>query len=219
LSSKFSLTAGRSPTIRYRVNAADAGNTVHESRFFPNAEGDIYLHAHSASAPYISSAPQGIDIDIYQDPACAIVSASLSTAHGASLAKMVTRYRMAALAWIIGWAAWIMRRWMVMTAESNGKSSSAETILTEPGSIPSIGVVLNEEGLSGFVYGLFLIGSGCMAAPLIPVENLFLDLSVSMRNVWALGILSFAVVNIVWTLIALSQRVVGLVIKPKRQNK
>ena len=91
--------------------------------------------------------------------------------------------------------------------------------MTKLGSIPSIGDLLNQEGLSGFVYGLFLIGSGCMAAPLIPVENLFLDLSVSMRNVWALAILSFAVLDIVWTLIALFQRVVGLVLKPKRHNK
>lgn len=117
----YSLMSGRKPTIRYRVDALRGGVTVHESRFFPNAQGDIYLHAHSASAPFVSSASQGIDIDIYQDPACPVVVASISTAHGASLAKMVIRYRMAALAWIIGWAAIIMRRCFVITMMSEGE--------------------------------------------------------------------------------------------------
>jgi hypothetical protein len=103
------LIAGHRPTIRYKVNPVDKEDTtIHESRFFPNAPDVIYLHAHSGSSPYLPSRPSGFDIDIYQDVACPVRQASLSIDWGSSLAKMVTRYRMAALAWIIGWVAHLM---------------------------------------------------------------------------------------------------------------
>lgn len=99
------LITGHRPTIRYKVNPIDNAGTIHESRFFPNAPDMIYLHAHSGSSPYLPSQPSGFDIDIYQDVTCPVRLASLSIDWGSSLAKMVTRYRMAALAWIIGWVA------------------------------------------------------------------------------------------------------------------
>jgi hypothetical protein len=115
------LILGRRPTVQYRANPVNDGETVYESRFFPDTHGTIYLHAHSGSAPYVSSSTSnGIDIDIHQDPACPMVGASLSIAHGSSLAKMVTRYRMAALAWIIGWAARILYRWVAVAQETQG---------------------------------------------------------------------------------------------------
>jgi hypothetical protein len=105
----WQLTSGHRPTIRYKVNPVDKEDTtIHESRFFPNAPDVIYLHAHSGSSPYLPSRPSGFDIDIYQEVACPVRQASLSIDWGSSLAKMVTRYRMAGLAWIIGWVAHLM---------------------------------------------------------------------------------------------------------------
>lgn len=48
---------------------------------------------------------KGVDIDIYQESDCRVTSVSLSIAYGASVAKLVTRYRMLAIAWIIAWIA------------------------------------------------------------------------------------------------------------------
>lgn len=42
-------------------------------------------------------------IDIYQEPACQVTSVELSIAYGASVAKIVVRYRMAAIAWMVMW--------------------------------------------------------------------------------------------------------------------
>ena len=44
-------------------------------------------------------------IDIYQEPGCQVTSARLSVALTASVAKIVIRYRMAAIAWIVAWIA------------------------------------------------------------------------------------------------------------------
>lgn len=44
-------------------------------------------------------------IDIYQEPGCQVTSARFSVAYGASVAKIVIRYRMAAVAWIVAWIA------------------------------------------------------------------------------------------------------------------
>lgn len=96
---------GRRPTIRYRAIASPSHTNVYESRFFPNVGETVYLHSHTASAPYISHESRGVVIDIYQEPGCQVTSASLSIAYGASLAKIVVRYRMAAVAWIVAWTA------------------------------------------------------------------------------------------------------------------
>lgn len=113
--------AGQRPTIRYLVKPTADRDTVHESRFFPNAADAIYLHAHSGSSPYLSSVSSGFDIDIYQETSCPVQRASLSIAWGPSLAKMVTRYRIAALAWIIGWVALLVSR-SVILMEQSGES-------------------------------------------------------------------------------------------------
>lgn len=109
---------GQRPTIRYRVNPTDDRNTVHESRFFPNTPDTIYLHAHSGSSPYLPPVDTGFDIDIYQDTSCPVRHVSLSIDWSSSLAKMVTRYRMAALAWIIGWVALLISRSVILLEQT-----------------------------------------------------------------------------------------------------
>lgn len=58
-----------------------------------------------------------------------------------------------------------------------------------------------------------------MAAGGLPLDNLFLDLSATMRNVWALAFWSFAVLNVVWLFIAPQLWLAGLVVKPRGPNR
>jgi len=115
---------GRRPTIRYFANPMDDYKSVHESRFYPNTANMLYLHAHSGSSPHLPSRSSGFDIDIYQDTSCPVNKVSLTIDWGSSLAKMVTRHRMAALAWIIGWAALLTSR-SVSLMERTGESDES----------------------------------------------------------------------------------------------
>lgn len=98
---------GMRPTLRYTAQPAVGYENVHEARFYPHASSALYLHSHSVSAPFVdrASASSGAMIDIFHDSSCRVTEAKISIAWAASLAQVVTRYRMAAVAWIIGWLA------------------------------------------------------------------------------------------------------------------
>lgn len=68
------------------------------------------LHGHLGDAPFIERGhvARGFDIDIYQHTSCQVSSLRISVDYSASLAKAVIRFRMAAIAWSLGWAALVL---------------------------------------------------------------------------------------------------------------
>ena len=93
---------GFRPVIKH--TSVSVGN-IKEERYFPVDAADILLHSHSGSAPFISSRGQGLVITIYQSPECGVRRLEVRREFWRSLAKAVTRFRMAVIAWSLGWAA------------------------------------------------------------------------------------------------------------------
>jgi glycosylphosphatidylinositol deacylase len=90
------------PIIQHTSISAD---NVREDRYFPSDASDILLHSHSGSAPFISSRTQGLYITVYQSPECGVRRLTIRREIWRSLAKAITRFRMAVVAWSLGWAA------------------------------------------------------------------------------------------------------------------
>lgn len=108
--------SGPVPIVRYAPYAAS--NLV-EERFFPADSPDILLHPHIARAPFApSTRPQGMRLDIYQSPDCPVTSIAVNLEIWRSLAKAVHRYRMAAVAWTLGWSALIVDLCLLRTEQS-----------------------------------------------------------------------------------------------------
>jgi hypothetical protein len=102
---RFELTPGRLPIVRSSHTASKILN-VHEDRFHTSTP--IYVHFHVGSGPYTSSQrARGIELEIYQNEGCPVRKVHLKIDAWASMAKAVTRFRMAFLAWSIGWVAFI----------------------------------------------------------------------------------------------------------------
>ncbi|KAK4687334.1 GPI inositol-deacylase, partial [Tremellales sp. Uapishka_1] len=109
-----SCRGGRRPWILHSsIPTSPLASTTHESRFYrANATAkDIYLHSHVGGAPFMAgqATSLGMTIDIFQSPGCEIRGLHSSIDIGASLSKVVIRYRMAAIAWMLGWTAIIIR--------------------------------------------------------------------------------------------------------------
>jgi len=107
------------PIIKHTSISADH---VHEARFFPADATDILLHSHSGSAPFVSSRGSGLSISIYQSPDCGVARLMIRPEIWRSLAKGITRYRMAAIAWALGW-------WAASAAGRFGRPESSECLL------------------------------------------------------------------------------------------
>lgn len=191
------IVLGHRPTIRYRAAPAPGLDNAHEARFFPNAPATVYLHAHSSSAPFISSGPKGLSVDIYQHPSCQVTDVNLSVAYGASLAKMVTRFRMAAVAWIVAWVAvawtssigvWQTTGQFRSSFKDDGHRSDSPLGMFVP--LPTM---LDAQGRQGFlkVTGMMVILSTSAHISLGLGELVLLPF-VAILAIW-----TFAVVNLV----------------------
>lgn len=98
----FEHCSGPVPIVRY-VPDTTANNI--EERFYPADSLDILLHPHAARAPFVASKGLGaMQLDVYQSPDCPLASISIELELWRSLAKAVHRYRMALVAWTLGWA-------------------------------------------------------------------------------------------------------------------
>ena len=124
--------------IKHQTTVALPFNsTTYESRFYPAIE-TIYLHSHTSAAPFMYGhrTVAGLAVEVYQ-PECSISQLRISVDIWASLAKVVIRYRMTAVAWSLGWIALILFD-QLGSLESSGQSEHADGADHRKGSFPSL---------------------------------------------------------------------------------
>lgn len=97
---KIGECAGPKPVVK-QINTAE--KDVHEERFWPTDQ-PVLLHSHVGSAPYVKRPSKGFELQIMQSLACPVVDARVRLDYWRTAAKAFSRYRMAALAWTLGWS-------------------------------------------------------------------------------------------------------------------
>lgn len=91
---------GPYPLVRY--TAKSMRTDVYEQRIF-TTDSAILLQSHVGSAPYLRRHSAGYTIEVFQSATCPIRSVEVRLCFWRTLGKAFTRYRMAVLAWSIGW--------------------------------------------------------------------------------------------------------------------
>ncbi|KAL7423956.1 GPI inositol deacylase [Cryptotrichosporon argae] len=110
LTTQQDFCSGPLPIIHH-CSVPAPGIAASESRFFPAPHA--HLHSHVGGSPFLPSAPARVlDVRIYQSPDCPVTHAALAYDWPAALAKAVLRFRMGAVAWPLGWAAWVVANQM-----------------------------------------------------------------------------------------------------------
>ncbi|WVQ75443.1 hypothetical protein IAR50_005068 [Cryptococcus sp. DSM 104548] len=112
-----SCEGGQYPLIKHTsIPVTPLHNSVSEARFYPiTSLSSVHrLHAHVSLGPFLSTeSVKGVNIEVFQSPACPIQRIKLSPWYIGTLGKLVTRYRMVALAWPVGWASAVVLRQVI----------------------------------------------------------------------------------------------------------
>jgi hypothetical protein len=116
--------------VQYREHRDASFDPTVESRFFTVQSAPLLLHGHLGDAPFVehSASSLGFDLNIFQDPECPVLGLNISVSLGASLAKGVIRYRMAIVAWTIGWASLVVLT-QLSSPGIQGKSLSEKELI------------------------------------------------------------------------------------------
>lgn len=106
------LTLGRevgalfAPLLRHTTtNSGPDRQTVTYESALHSSPSTIFLHSHSASAPFLPPPPaSGMKLDYWSDPSATGSSTAvrIRLAWRASASRLILRYRMTAVAWAIG---------------------------------------------------------------------------------------------------------------------
>ncbi|WVQ93345.1 hypothetical protein IAU59_000413 [Kwoniella sp. CBS 9459] len=179
---------GASPIVKHvSISSTSNGRSTYEARYFPNGRSPVHLHSHISSSPFMSGHmdSMGIQLEIFQSRGCPVTGVKISVDIYGSLAKMITRYRMTVIAWIIGWTAIVILK--------------QTTVLYESDSLIGFGASLDDVVRTWALKCFALLG---VASVLQRATNMVLDCSslligtvdliyvpvIGLLAVWTLGI-------------------------------
>ncbi|TYJ51718.1 trimethyllysine dioxygenase [Cryptococcus floricola] len=125
---------GQYPIIKHTsISVPSLQDTTSEARFYPitSISSVLRLHSHVPLGPFLSSERvRGVEIEVFQSPTCPIQMIRMSPWHMGVLGKIVTRYRMVAMAWPVGWASAVVLR-QVASFHVTGTIPSYDEALTD----------------------------------------------------------------------------------------
>ncbi|ODN74648.1 hypothetical protein, variant 1 [Cryptococcus amylolentus CBS 6039] len=125
---------GQYPIIKHTsISVPSLQDTALEARFYPitSIPSVLRLHSHVPLGPFLSSEHvRGVEIEVFQSPTCPIQKIRMSPWHMGVLGKIVTRYRMVAMAWPVGWASAVVLR-QVASFHGTGTIPSYDQALTD----------------------------------------------------------------------------------------